>query len=198
VATSDTPGCIARPTSRREALLGFGVLAAKLLLTPARLWAAANAQAAGPHRALLEALCDLVIPTTDTPGAVAAGVPAFVELAVSHGLRDSDAQLLSDLATALDTAAGGAFLSLGAEPRAVLLADIDHQVFSQTATATSAAGLGSWATLKALIVIGYYTSEIGGSQELRYQLVPGRFEPDVPVGSDERAWSSDWTGVKYG
>ena len=57
--------------------------------------------------------------------------------------------------------------------------------------------LRQWPRLKGLILIGYYTSEIGASQELRYILVPGHFDPDVPLEPGDRAWSSDWTGVKF-
>jgi hypothetical protein len=45
--------------------------------------------------------------------------------------------------------------------------------------------------------MGYYTSEIGASQELQYQLVPGRFDPDLPVKPGDRAWSSDWIGQGF-
>ncbi len=77
-----------------------------------------------------------------------------------------------------------------------LLDDVDRRAFSQSAA--SDAMLGQWRTLKALLLIGYYTSEVGASQELRYDLVPARFDPDVPLQPRDRAWSSDWTGVKFG
>ena len=55
-----------------------------------------------------------------------------------------------------------------------------------------------WRTIKALILTGYYTSEPGGSQELQFNLVPGTYEPDVPVTGQTRAFSSDWTAVDFG
>ena len=57
--------------------------------------------------------------------------------------------------------------------------------------------LAAWKALKALIVVGYFTSEIGSSEALRYVLVPGRFDPDVPLSDNPKAFSTDWTGVKY-
>lgn len=55
-----------------------------------------------------------------------------------------------------------------------------------------------WRTIKTLILTGYYTSQAGGSQELRYEPVPGRWEPDLPVTPETRAISNDWTAVDFG
>lgn len=55
-----------------------------------------------------------------------------------------------------------------------------------------------WKKIKALILTGYYTSEVGASRELQYELVPGRFDPDLPLPADNRSWSSDWTAVDFG
>jgi hypothetical protein len=51
-----------------------------------------------------------------------------------------------------------------------------------------------WHTIKNLILIGYYTSEVGGSQELQYELVPTRFDPDLPMTSATRAYSERLDG----
>ena len=39
-----------------------------------------------------------------------------------------------------------------------------------------------------LIVAGYYTSEVGASVELRFELVPGRYLPCAPLAELGRAW----------
>jgi Gluconate 2-dehydrogenase subunit 3 len=197
-ASSLTDAPIDSGASRRAVLLSLGALVSGLACPPQQLWAAiSHGRQAGPHRSLLEALCDLLIPDTDTPGARAAGVPDFVELALGHGLRQSDPQLLAAVTSALDAAAGGSFVALASEQRTALLTDVDNRAFAKPVDPQAPPLLGNWARLKALIVIGYYTSETGGSVELRYELVPGRFEPDIPVVAGDRAWSSDWTGVKY-
>jgi hypothetical protein len=54
-----------------------------------------------------------------------------------------------------------------------------------------------WHTIKNLILIGYYTSEVGGSQELQYELVPTRFDPDLPMTSATRLFD-DWTAIDFG
>ncbi|MDQ7040535.1 MAG: gluconate 2-dehydrogenase subunit 3 family protein [Rhodothermus sp.] len=43
--------------------------------------------------------------------------------------------------------------------------------------------------MKELTVVGYYTSEVGATQELRLHLVPGRYDACVPYDQIGRAWA---------
>lgn len=43
--------------------------------------------------------------------------------------------------------------------------------------------------MKELTLVGYYTSEVGATEELRYEPVPGRWEGCVPFDEIERAWA---------
>lgn len=185
-------------TSRR-ALLQDMLAIATASIPVSEIWARTKPVRA-PANPVLERLCDLVIPPTDTPGAVEAGVPAFVQAALAAGLRDASVEAYHDFLRVLDAKAGGSFIALPAPGAQALLAAIDGQAFAQRQSADGVApdaAAAHWRALKALIVIGYYTSEAGGSRELMYELVPGRFEGDVPLAREPRAWSSDWTGVKY-
>lgn len=183
---------------RRSAFFAGSLSAIGVMLTPTSIWAmAVSSDSPAPQRRLLDQLCDLVIPTTDTPGAREAGVARFVEAAIAHGLREAKADMLPSFAAALDQLAGSAFLSLSIERRTALLTELDTGTLTPNGDAIAAPVLAQWPILKSLIVIGYYTSEIGATKELQYLLVPGRFDPDVPLTPDGRAWSSDWTGVKY-
>jgi hypothetical protein len=170
-----------------------------MVMAPAQIWAASRegTAKATASRPLLDDLCDAVIPNTKTPGARAAGVSAFVEVAAAHGMNGASKALLDQFAAALNDLAGGVFLQQPEQRRLALLADIDARSFSNAKDDALPEALRQWPKLKDLIVIGYYTSEIGGSQELRYLPVPGRFVPDAPLKPGDRAWSSDWTGVKY-
>lgn len=162
---------------------------------------------------LMADVSDLVIPRTDTPGAMDLGVGAFVILALAHGLgatrvpmasgmvtaalapfrrRDGSLRHLAWLEHALDRAAGGDFLRHGRERRTALLAALDAEAFAQ------GAAFSPWTAIKGLILTGYYTSEAGGSRELRYELVPGKWEGDIPMVPGVRAFSSDWTAVDFG
>ena len=43
--------------------------------------------------------------------------------------------------------------------------------------------------VKELTLLGYFTSEIGATQALRYVEAPGRFDPCVPYTAGERIWA---------
>ncbi|MCC7462807.1 MAG: gluconate 2-dehydrogenase subunit 3 family protein [Gammaproteobacteria bacterium] len=191
---------------RRALLAGAGGLAAAVALwkfvprerSGDRSAGAAAGPAAPPAAAdpLLERLCDLVIPDTDTPGARAAGVPAFIALALEHGLAGASPQDRATLQQRLDQRAGGAFLQLDAARQAQVLAPLDAATLTRDPAAATA-GEPAWARIKQLIVMGYYTSEAGASRELRYQPVPGRWDPDVPFKPGERESSTNWVGQTF-
>ena len=163
------------------------------------------------QRAMIRDVSQLVIPRTATPGAGDVGVGDFVILALAHGLDKSRVPIARDTAPAtasaylridgslrhldwleaeLDRAANGDWLGKPDARRAAILERFDAEAF--------AAKDHPWKTVKGLILTGYYTSETGGSRELRYELTPGRFDPAVPLKPGARAYSSDWTAVDFG
>jgi gluconate 2-dehydrogenase gamma chain len=44
-------------------------------------------------------------------------------------------------------------------------------------------------TMKELTIVGYYTSEVGATVELRHEAVPGRYDGCVPFAEIGRAWA---------
>lgn len=204
------------PWGRRE-FLGAGTLLALCVGLPAMVasWDTLDEEDSPSERQreLMALVADLVIPRTDTPGASDVGTGDFVLLALSHGLsgtrnpvahsaitpdiapflrRDGSLRHANWLERTLNRAGNGDFLRLSPAQRATTLGRIDAAAMAQGAP------WSPWAAIKGLILTGYYTSEIGGSRELRYELVPGRFDPDLPLLPSDRAWSSDWTAVEFG
>ncbi len=157
-----------------------------------------------PAQALVARLCDIVIPDTDTPGARAAGVPAFLPFAFSHDLFGGDAGTLAALAKHLDTRAdGGGFLAADAAAQIRIVAALDHATFLRAPPPPEPLpALGStkplpsvsapvdnesqrlWRIVKSGIVTSFYTSESGGSRTLAYELVPGRYDADIALHSE--------------
>lgn len=162
---------------------------AAALAAPA--WTAAAEATTGYDTAkLLQIVGEILIPATTTDGAGARDVTDFVALAVASGMRGAKPDLLDRLRNELDRLAAGAFL---AAPLAVQKNAIEAL---DTATyAPGAPGGSAWPLTKTFILMGYYTSQTGGSSELAYDLVPGRFDPDIPVVKGQKALSNDWSGV---
>jgi hypothetical protein len=194
----------------RRQILGGALVLGLLVGTPLAIWNQArdnpDAGVNVSQRQLLDRLCDLVIPTTDTPGALVVGVPTFVALALLHGLDDTAPQtarlpmqedlgglpLLDAVGRDLNRQSQGLFTRLSPARQHAVLEAYDAQAFTPDQDSHP------WRKIKALILTGYYTSEIGASRELHYELVPGRFDPDVPLPANNRSWSSDWTAVDFG
>lgn len=132
--------------------------------------------------ALLDAVCETIIPQTDTPGASAAGVPKFIEGMMTEWASDETRGLFRKAIAAVDDRARGEtgkrFTQLTPEMRTSLL------------TAHDANGGDDWTVLRRLTLMGYYLSEPGATQELRYELVPGEWDPALPVTPDTRAWAA--------
>ena len=154
-------------------------------LALAFLWAEAARAGAAP--ALLDVVCDLTL-----PGARAAGVPSFLVVALSHRTLGAVGDESSRLGAELDKAAGSSFLSLLPASQSTALSIIDTACFAPGPSPGSA-----WPVVKALIVAGYYSSEIGGAHDQRYELVPGRYDADISYHAGEPALSNDWAGVAF-
>lgn len=193
----------------RRSLLRSVVLLAGVSATPA----AASALFAGPKslpsatRALLMAIADTMIPATDTPGALAAGVPAaFEKLLANWAAPARRASLLAALQE-VDTKAGG-FVALSPAQRFEVLDAHDRgkptpPVSDRIKDEKDKGAAGNagytkddkpkadgpapdYAKLKELLVTLYYLTEIGSTVELRYEHNPGAWEPSIPVTADTR------------
>ena len=132
---------------------------------------------------LLEQVAATMIPDTDTPGALAAGVPAFIRDMLtdwaSAGTRAEILAVLEAIERQAWAQSGTAYLELSAERRLAVLRRFDEDAISRQDPA--------YARFKYLVLVGYYQSEIGATRELRYELVPGAWRPCVPLSEIGRA-----------
>jgi hypothetical protein len=184
-----------REARRRAAMLLGGVLSAPAI---AGVLAGCNSRSAdGKWRALTSEQGDLVatiaeqiIPETDTPGARAAGVHVFIDrmLAGHYGDEDRKRVLngLADLDARAERACGRPFIRCSADEQRALLTGLDEEAFAPVAGRHE---IPWFRTIKELTVLGYYTSEIGATQELKHVAVPERFDGCVPLEQIGRTWA---------
>jgi hypothetical protein len=125
--------------SRRDALV---TLAAMATASPSE---AQTSFLAPAELALVAAIAEAIIPRTDTPGAIDAGVPAFIDRRLA-----SNPQLADTFRAGLKAFAD--FASLTAAQQLELLNTHAEDPFVRT--------------IKGLTIDGYYTSKEGLSQEL--------------------------------
>jgi gluconate 2-dehydrogenase gamma chain len=132
---------------------------------------------------LLEQVSETMIPTTDTAGAIDAGVPAFIRSMLAEwASRDTRAdftKVLEAIEQHAWTRFGMAFLEMPQERRLAVVKEFD--------AARIAAHDGAYRRFKWLILIGYYHSEVGATHELRFELVPGAWRACLPLAEVGRA-----------
>lgn len=174
--------------SRRQALLATAAAAwaapvagamaadAPLAWTPKAL-TAAQAQA-------LSAAAEQIMPATDTPGAIAVGVPQFIDRAIADWCLPADAERLRAGLTRLDedakTLGGASFASLPAVQQTAILARHDAETVRPH----------YFTMLKDLTTAGYFTSKDGATKAVRYDPYPGAYRGCVPLAEIGKAWAT--------
>lgn len=124
-----------------------------------------------------EVAAEIIIPTTDTPGASAAGVHHFINKMVTDFLTEQEQNIFVKGLDELASSEGG-FLALTQEKQITLLTERDKNREDDE----------FFKAFKEAVVFGYYTSEIGASVELNYDPVPGPYK-ELPFADVGKIWS---------
>ncbi|MFL5295911.1 MAG: gluconate 2-dehydrogenase subunit 3 family protein [Phenylobacterium sp.] len=206
------------PMNRRQAALTFGAVWTTLVI-PARAGAQAAAtltwtpKGLNPQQArVLDAVAELIMPATDTPGAREAGVPQFVDRAVADYCPPAQAQAiragLDRIEADARAAHGAAFTALTPAQQTALLTRYDAMardprpaappvgrgetetgLSNRVGPAAPAQATPFFAALKELVTVGYFTSRLGATKAVRYDLTPGAYRGCVPLAQIGRAWA---------
>lgn len=138
--------------------------------------------------ALLRELGEIIIPTTETPGAIAAGVHDFINHFVVYCASNEEQQGLLAGLKRIDYSAQKRF------SKPFLNASNTQQIELLTKMEQAADGFTKddrhfIKQLKALVTFGYYTSEIGASQELAYLAIPGSYKGNFKFKQIGKTWA---------
>ena len=143
--------------------------------------------------ALLDEIADTMLPETETPGAKAAGVGPFMALMVADAYSPEEQELFTEGLRTLERECtdehGHSFARATPAERLSLLKRLDEEQHEYSA------GGGDerphyFRMMKELALLGYFTSEIGCKQAMRFAETPGRYEPCIPYAPGDRAWAS--------
>lgn len=152
--------------------------------------------------ALITELCETVLPRTDTPGAKDAGLPTFFIGMMREGYTPEQQKLMEagfkDVDARAKSQYGKPFVSLNDGQKTELASMLDTEALAynngeSTGWDGSAyEGLPHYFTLyKQLMIFGFFTSKVGGTQVLRHVDIPGDYR-DIEYKKGDKAWMTVW------
>ena len=182
--------------NRRYAIKQFALILGGVTITP-DLMAKALANATttlsvipADKLVLLAEMADTIIPDTDSPGAKAAQVQEYIAVVVQDCFpperRDAfwrDLAAADDQCKALN---GKGFVDCDAVQRTAFFNQLQQEAKEKPSFQQSPS---FWITLKDLTLNGYFTSEIGATQALAYDPIPGGWIPDMKIDENTKAWT---------
>jgi hypothetical protein len=137
------------------------------------------------------AMIDQIIPATDTPGAKGARVNEFIDVILTEWANDDERRNflsgLADVDKQSNTIFSKDFATASPEQQLTLLRSLDETAAVARARSAPKQRPPAWkpegrdtqmqddffTVFKKMTLHGYYTSEIGFSQELKLQIIPG-------------------------
>lgn len=169
--------------------------------------------------AFLDEIAETILPATKTPGAKAAQTGAFMALMVTDCYGAAQRKVFREGMRTLDEACkrsnSVAFMVAAPPQRLAVLNVLDEEqkrvMDSREAADRKSKGLAPipglviaigegndqitdrpphyFRMMKELTLLGYFTSEIGCKQAMRYVEAPGRFDPCIPYTAGDPAWA---------
>jgi len=152
-----------------------------------------------PHQnATVVVMTDLIIPETSTPGAKAGRVNEFIDLILTDWATEEERTKflagLADVDKQSNELFGKDFVDASPVQQTALLRSIDDAAMADRGAMprmgnpvlvhdTQMQG-AFWPVFKGMTLHGYYTSEIGFTQELKLEIIPGEQHGCAPVNPE--------------
>jgi Gluconate 2-dehydrogenase subunit 3 len=187
---------------RRKALLGISLLAGSAFAYVGFKWLKINSvpdfDYLKGNKRLLAALADTIIPKSDSPSASECNVHEFI---IKMVIESTEARTQNNFMSGLvdleeysvDTF-GKSFIDCSSQDKNQVLAQFSDRDKTKPGiigkVQKKILGKPFFETLREYTVVGYFTSEQGATQALRYSLVPSRYEACVPYSAGEKAWAT--------
>lgn len=155
----------------------------------------------GDQAQVVVALCEVIIPRTDTPGAVEAGVPQFIDDMLHAVYTANEKERVVKGLAAFDEESkatfGDGFASAKKEDQ-IALVKKHHDALAGNSGDSSA---GWWRAsgggdkpfiveMKELILLGFFTSQPGATEVLQYNQSPGPYRGCVPLSEVGKTWAT--------
>ncbi len=154
------------------------------------------------QRKIVAEVAEMIIPKTNTAGAIDAGVPAFIEIMMKDCYKQPEHLSFIEGISALEQdkflemnvmARTERLKKLEAEAKETMKARQVKQIkmgdnVDKEAMKATAKGLPFWRLMKELTLLGYFTSEIGTKSSFEYVPIPSKFEA-IKLKPNQKAYS---------
>ena len=142
--------------------------------------------------ALLDEIGESIIPATSIPGAKSVHIGAFMTIMVNDCYNARQHVTFVDGLTKVNAASkakyGKGYMDLSRAQRTELANALETEQRAQYANRGKDEEVHYFRLMKELTILGFYSSEVGCTQALRYVEVPGAFHGDVPYKKGDPAW----------
>lgn len=136
------------------------------------------------------ALAERILPRTDTPGALDAGVDRYIDAMLADFFSPADRDIYTTGLARLDERAGARhgkpFAGCAPEQQDALVEELDRLAFAGDPPTDPDARFFRFQ--KELTIAGFYTSRAGATEEL-HPMPLGEYRGDVPLGDGQKSWS---------
>jgi hypothetical protein len=150
---------------------------------------------------IVSALSEVIIPKTTTPGAIDAGVPAFIDEMLREVYPAADKDRFVKGLTQFDEEAQKTYGSHFAECKKEDQIGLVKKYHDALAGKVNDSSAGWWRAgggaekpfmveMKELTLLGFFTSQPGATEVLQYNMAPGPFKGCVPLTEVGKAWAT--------
>lgn len=140
--------------------------------------------------AFLNEVAEVILPQTDTPGAKAADVASFMSAYVagvySQDERETFINAVPEISARSQDQFGKDFPDLTEDERLTLITELD----AEARESSTEEDPHYFTMVKQLTLLGFFTSEIGATQALRYEAVPGGYDGCAVYEDGQPAWAT--------
>ncbi len=144
------------------------------------------------EKEMITQMADQIIPDTDTPGAVKAGVPEFIVMMMQDTFPKKDQNKFHRGLQSFDSwckdQKGAYFNQLSESEQEEAVKELDELILEPTTE--SSENLSFYRVFKELTLLGFFTSETGATETLRYIQVPGDYKGCIPYKEGDKAWAT--------
>lgn len=146
------------------------------------------------YEAWVEEVAETILPKTElTPGAKDAAVGRFMNIIVSECYDAAEQQAFLQGITQLNERSRQAYQKdfdrIAPGQKHELLLVMEEESAAYNANRLPETPPHYYTMMKQLSLLGFLTSEVGMTQAMRYEPVPGRYDPCVPYQEGEKAWA---------